>query len=103
MAKFIESSESWLTSKLDRKKLKVVLLSQCNVPLHGLSDNIFQILNKWMHEMGSNATIEILKSALGIVGCSKLIGKSLFHFMQSHQYKQFVCYVYKTTRIFLLA
>ncbi len=79
ICKFIQSSKSWSTVKLNLTKLKTLLLSECNIAHETIEDELYEILSKWCYEMGTDATIDILDKCLEELGCRQLVGKSWFH------------------------
>ncbi len=74
ISKYIESSESWVTGKLDLKKLKNVLISNFNFPLEGVENHLSKILFKWKVDAGANASVDILGRAFELLDCMQLVG-----------------------------
>lgn len=80
MSKFFKSCDARITAKLNLQKLKAVLLSQLNLPLDIIPDDLVAILYFWKSQMGSNATVNILLEVLEFLCGSDVVGKYLFFY-----------------------
>ncbi len=70
----IESSESWFAGKIDSKKLKAILLSECDVSLETVEENVNSILYSWLTQTGPYATTDKFDAALDFLGCGEVKG-----------------------------